>query len=234
MRHSASEYLFSELERTIPTSSPLTTSCCAVAPPSTMPRTSLTLIYQMLILTLRPHPLLEVRGSIYPLTVDFAPTLVSLRAMNFKGVGIQGPLVALRNSLHSLMKFAAEKIVLTTMAFPLIEGGVDAMETLQNGKMRTGRRCRYAANSEPPKDVDPQRAQNWTVNQFPAAYFLDHQVFRHCRSGGSGGVDADIGGRNRVFSSTNVCLAETPACLTESSWCFQYHCPSIDDLGYIV
>ncbi|KAJ5641661.1 hypothetical protein N7490_005661 [Penicillium lividum] len=83
-------------------------------------------------------PLMHIHGSIYPLTVDFAPSPVPLLAMNIKGIRIQGSLVASRHSLRSLMQFAAaKKIVPTTMTFPLNREGVEeAMETLRQGKMR--------------------------------------------------------------------------------------------------
>ncbi|CAI7665898.1 unnamed protein product [Penicillium bialowiezense] len=83
-------------------------------------------------------PLMEIHGSIYPLTVDLNTTPVPLLALNIKGVRIQGSLVASRHSLRSLVEFAAKKkITPTTMTFPLTASGVeDAMETLRNGKMR--------------------------------------------------------------------------------------------------
>ncbi|KAJ5683544.1 hypothetical protein N7462_006709 [Penicillium macrosclerotiorum] len=83
-------------------------------------------------------PLMDIHGSIYPLTVDFAPSPVPLLMMNLKGIRIQGSLVASRRSLRSLMQFAAEKnIVPTSMTFPLSKEGIEsAMQTLRNGKMR--------------------------------------------------------------------------------------------------
>ncbi|KAF7715777.1 Zinc-type alcohol dehydrogenase [Penicillium ucsense] len=83
-------------------------------------------------------PLMDIHGSIYPLTVDMAPSPVPLLYMNIKGVRIQGSLVASRRSLRSLMNFCAEKkITPTTMTFPLDVQGVEkAMQTLRDGKMR--------------------------------------------------------------------------------------------------
>ncbi|KAJ5649502.1 uncharacterized protein N7484_003225 [Penicillium longicatenatum] len=83
-------------------------------------------------------PLMDIHGSIYPLTVDFAPSPVPLLYMNVKGIRIQGSLVASRQSLRSLVQFAADKkIVPTSMQFPLNQEGVEeAMETLRQGKMR--------------------------------------------------------------------------------------------------
>lgn len=81
---------------------------------------------------------MEPCGSIYPLTVDFAPSPVPMLAMNMKGLRIQGSLVASRHSLRSLVQFAAEKkITPTTMKFTLNKEGVEeAMEVLRQGKMR--------------------------------------------------------------------------------------------------
>lgn len=91
-------------------------------------------------LTLNPSlmPLMDIHGSIYPLTVDLAPSPVPLLMMNIKGIRVQGSLVASRRSLRSLVEFAAEKkITPTTMTFPLDREGVEkAMQTLREGKMR--------------------------------------------------------------------------------------------------
>ncbi|CAG8902926.1 unnamed protein product [Penicillium egyptiacum] len=83
-------------------------------------------------------PLMDVHGSIYPLTVDFAPSPVPLLFMNVKGIRIQGSLVASRHSLRTLVEFAAaKKITPTTMTFPLTKDGAEAaMQTLRDGKMR--------------------------------------------------------------------------------------------------
>jgi len=83
-------------------------------------------------------PLMDIHGTIYPLTVDFAPSSVPLLLMNVKGVRIQGSLVASRHSLRSLIQFAAEKkIVPNIMKFPLNSAGIEeAMQTLRDGKMR--------------------------------------------------------------------------------------------------
>ncbi|KAE8388709.1 chaperonin 10-like protein [Aspergillus alliaceus] len=83
-------------------------------------------------------PLMDIHGTIYPLTVDFKPSAVPLLYMNGKGIRIQGSLVASRKSLKTLLQFAAEKnIEPTLMKFPLNEAGIeDAMKTLREGKMR--------------------------------------------------------------------------------------------------
>ncbi|KAJ5212370.1 uncharacterized protein N7498_004016 [Penicillium cinerascens] len=83
-------------------------------------------------------PLMDIHGSIYPLTVDFAPSPVPMLTMNTKGARIQGSLVASRHSLRTLVQFAAEKkIVPTTMKFSMDSEGIEeAMQTLRDGKMR--------------------------------------------------------------------------------------------------
>ncbi|GAB1193879.1 hypothetical protein APSETT444_003114 [Aspergillus pseudonomiae] len=83
-------------------------------------------------------PLMDVHGTIYPLTVDFKPSAVPLLFMCAKGIRIQGSLVASRKSLKSLLQFAADKkIEPTIMKFPLNEAGIEeAMQTLRDGKMR--------------------------------------------------------------------------------------------------
>ncbi|RAK77465.1 NAD(P)-dependent alcohol dehydrogenase [Aspergillus fijiensis CBS 313.89] len=83
-------------------------------------------------------PLMATHGSIYPLTVAFEPARVPMLDLVWRGVRIQGSLVASRNSIRSLLDFAARKnIVPTVMTFPLTKEGIeDAMETLRQGKMR--------------------------------------------------------------------------------------------------
>ncbi|KAJ5790205.1 uncharacterized protein N7518_007216 [Penicillium psychrosexuale] len=83
-------------------------------------------------------PIMDVHGSIYPLTVDMVPSPVPLVFMNLKGIRIQGSLVASRRSLRSLLEFvAAKKITPTSMIFPLTTEGIEtAMQTLRGGKMR--------------------------------------------------------------------------------------------------
>jgi len=83
-------------------------------------------------------PLMDTHGSIYPITIDFAPSSIPSLPMIAKGLRVQGTMVASRRSLRSLFQFAAEKnIVPTTMKFPLTRDGVeDAMNTLREGKMK--------------------------------------------------------------------------------------------------
>ncbi|PYH92145.1 alcohol dehydrogenase [Aspergillus ellipticus CBS 707.79] len=83
-------------------------------------------------------PLMATHGSIYPLTVAFEPAPVPMLGLVFRGVRIQGSLVASRQSIRSLLEFAARKnITPTIMKFPLTTEGIEeAMQTLRDGKMR--------------------------------------------------------------------------------------------------
>ena len=83
-------------------------------------------------------PLMDTNGSIYPLTVAFEPSPVPMLDVLFKGVRIQGSLVASRKGIRTLLEFVARhKIVPTVMTFPLtVEGIEEAMQTLREGKMR--------------------------------------------------------------------------------------------------
>ncbi|KAE8354357.1 chaperonin 10-like protein [Aspergillus coremiiformis] len=83
-------------------------------------------------------PLMDIRGTIYPLTVDFKCSPVPLHSLNLRGIRIQCTIIASQNSLRKLVQFAAEKnIKPTVMKFPFNETGIaDAMQTLREGKMR--------------------------------------------------------------------------------------------------
>ncbi|KAE8379557.1 chaperonin 10-like protein [Aspergillus bertholletiae] len=83
-------------------------------------------------------PLMDTNGSIYPLTVAFEPAPVPMLDVLFKGVRIQGSLVASRKGIRTLLEFVARhKIVPTIMTFPLTAEGIEeAMQTLRDGKMR--------------------------------------------------------------------------------------------------
>lgn len=83
-------------------------------------------------------PLMNVHGSIYLLTVQFTPLTIPPTPLVLNGIRIQGSLVASRQGLRNLVKFAAEKkITPTTMKFPLTRDGVEnAMQTLREGRMR--------------------------------------------------------------------------------------------------
>ena len=81
---------------------------------------------------------MDTHGCIYPLTVAFEPARVPMLALNMKGIKVQGSLVASRNSIRSLLDFAARKnITPTVMMFPLTTEGIeDAMQKLKDGKIR--------------------------------------------------------------------------------------------------
>ncbi|KAF7589225.1 hypothetical protein BBP40_004567 [Aspergillus hancockii] len=83
-------------------------------------------------------PLMDTNGSIYPLTVAFEPSPVPMLDLLFKGVRIQGSLVASRKAIRTLLDFASRhKIIPTVMKFPLTSEGIEeAMQTLRDGKMR--------------------------------------------------------------------------------------------------
>jgi D-arabinose 1-dehydrogenase-like Zn-dependent alcohol dehydrogenase len=83
-------------------------------------------------------PLMEIHGSIYPLTLEFSPSSIPSFPMIAKGLRVQGSMVASRHSLRGLLQFAAEKqVVPSTMKFPLTCDGVEnAMKTLREGRMR--------------------------------------------------------------------------------------------------
>ena len=81
---------------------------------------------------------MDTHGAIYPLTVAFEPAPVPMLELVFKGVKIQGSLVASRDSMRSLLEFAARKnIKPTIMTYPFTLKGVEsAMQDLRDGKVR--------------------------------------------------------------------------------------------------
>ncbi|KAL4923888.1 NAD(P)-dependent alcohol dehydrogenase [Aspergillus undulatus] len=83
-------------------------------------------------------PLVDTCSSIYPLTVSFEPAKIPTLDLLFKGVRVQGSLVASRQSIRGLLKFAAaKKIYPTIMTFPLSKEGIEeAMAALREGKIR--------------------------------------------------------------------------------------------------
>ncbi|KAF2011990.1 alcohol dehydrogenase [Aaosphaeria arxii CBS 175.79] len=83
-------------------------------------------------------PLMDTYGSIYPLTVAFEPAPVPMLDLVWKGVRIQGSLVASRQTIKDLLEFAARKdIKPTIVTYPLtIEGISTAMKALRNGAVR--------------------------------------------------------------------------------------------------
>lgn len=83
-------------------------------------------------------PLVDFNGSIYPLTAAMEATPIPLTLLSMKGIKIQGSLVASRNSLRSLVEFAAVKnIKPTIMKYPFTAEGIEqAMQDLRDGKVR--------------------------------------------------------------------------------------------------
>lgn len=82
--------------------------------------------------------LMDTNGTIYPLTVAFEPAAVPMLEILFKGIRIQGSLVASRQGIRRLLEFSAHHgIAPVTMSFPLNANGIEeAMQTLRDGKMR--------------------------------------------------------------------------------------------------
>lgn len=81
---------------------------------------------------------MNVHGSVYPLTVQFSPLQIPTIPIIQSGIRIQGSMVASRQGLCNLVKFAAEKkITPMIMKFPLTRDGIeDAMQILREGRMR--------------------------------------------------------------------------------------------------
>jgi len=77
-------------------------------------------------------------STVYPLTATYEYSKIPTLELCFKGIRIQGSLVASRNSIRTLLEFAAARnIVPAIMTFPLTVAGIEeAMETLRQGKMR--------------------------------------------------------------------------------------------------
>ncbi|CAG9954514.1 unnamed protein product [Clonostachys rosea f. rosea IK726] len=100
-------------------------------------------------------PLMDTHGSIYPLTVAFEPVPIPLLDLVWKGVKIQGSLVASRHSIRTLLDFAARKnIKPTIMTFPLDACGIEtAMQQLREGQIR------YRAVLI--RGIDEERTREW-------------------------------------------------------------------------
>ncbi|KAF2449725.1 alcohol dehydrogenase [Karstenula rhodostoma CBS 690.94] len=83
-------------------------------------------------------PLMDTHGAIYPLTVAFEPSPIPLLELVLSGIKIQGSLVASRDTMRSLLEFAARKnITPTIMTYPMNVKGVEtAMQDLRDGKVR--------------------------------------------------------------------------------------------------
>lgn len=82
--------------------------------------------------------LMDTPSTIYPLAATFELSKIPTLELCFKGIRIQGSLVASRNSIRTLLDFASKKkIAPTIMTFPLTVAGIEeAMDTLREGKMR--------------------------------------------------------------------------------------------------
>ncbi|KAL4795167.1 alcohol dehydrogenase [Aspergillus venezuelensis] len=85
---------------------------------------------------LLPH--MDICSTVYPLTVSFEPAQIPTLDLCFRGVSVQGSLVASRQTIRSLLQFcAAKKIYPTIMKYPLtLEGINEAMAALREGKVR--------------------------------------------------------------------------------------------------
>lgn len=77
-------------------------------------------------------------GTIYPLTVSYDTTPISLLQFVVKGIAIQGSAIAPWNAIKKLLDFAAlHDIKPTIMTWPMtLEGIESALRTLKEGKMR--------------------------------------------------------------------------------------------------
>ncbi|CRG89156.1 hypothetical protein PISL3812_06192 [Talaromyces islandicus] len=82
--------------------------------------------------------LMEVHGSIYPLTVSSDRVPVRLHDAVLRGVRIQGSLTSSRRSLRGLFQFAAERNIHPMLQrFPMSIDGIEtAARILNSGKMR--------------------------------------------------------------------------------------------------
>ncbi|KAF5023625.1 hypothetical protein F66182_4327 [Fusarium sp. NRRL 66182] len=83
-------------------------------------------------------PLVDIDGSIYPLTASLEASPIPLTELSLKGIRVQGSLVGSRDSLRKLLEFAARKnIKPTIMKYPMTEQGIEAaMHDLKEGKVR--------------------------------------------------------------------------------------------------
>ncbi|RFU28739.1 hypothetical protein B7463_g7576, partial [Scytalidium lignicola] len=82
--------------------------------------------------------LMDIKGTVYPLTVSFDAIPIQLAGLIPSGVHIQGTLTASRHNIRRMLKFTTlHNIKPTIMRFPMTVNGVkDAIDTLQSGKMR--------------------------------------------------------------------------------------------------
>ena len=81
---------------------------------------------------------MNTNGVIYPLTVSFGDLKVPLLPMMAKGLRIQGTRVGSRQTVRSLLEFAAQcNITPTIMTFPMTMEGVEAsIRELKEGRIR--------------------------------------------------------------------------------------------------
>jgi D-arabinose 1-dehydrogenase-like Zn-dependent alcohol dehydrogenase len=77
-------------------------------------------------------------GTIYPLTVDFGKTPVTMLKLLVSGLSIQGSAIASRREIRRMLKFCVQHdIKPTIMTWPMNQKGVEeALKTLNEGKMR--------------------------------------------------------------------------------------------------
>ncbi|KAM0257106.1 hypothetical protein ACHAQJ_004570 [Trichoderma viride] len=83
-------------------------------------------------------PLMAPNSSIYPLTVDFTPSKITMISLAIKGIRIQGSLVVSTSEMRKMLNFCAlHKITPQIEKFPLNETGMaDAMQRLIKGNVR--------------------------------------------------------------------------------------------------
>ncbi|KAL6693137.1 GroES-like protein [Trichoderma pleuroticola] len=83
-------------------------------------------------------PLMAPNSSIYPLTVDFNPSKITMFFVALKGIRIQGSVVVSTTEMRKMLKFCAlHKITPQIEKFPLNETGMsDAMRRLTEGNVR--------------------------------------------------------------------------------------------------
>ncbi|CAH0058213.1 unnamed protein product [Clonostachys solani] len=126
-------------------------------------------------------PLMDTHGSIYPLTVAFEPVPIPLLDLVWKGVKIQGSLVASRHSIRTLLDFAARKnIKPTIMTFPLDACGIEtAMQKLREGQIR------YRAVLI--RGIDEERTREWQTT-------VEEVKETHCKVELNGKRRVDING----------------------------------------
>lgn len=77
-------------------------------------------------------------SAIYPLTVDFNPSKITMFSVALKGIRIQGSVVVSTSEMRKMLKFCAlHKITPQIEKFPLNESGMtDAMRRLVKGNVR--------------------------------------------------------------------------------------------------